>query len=47
MVYRNKKQSDTPLIGHLGMREFVSGQPCYRSIYERFCDREPSLREGS
>jgi len=27
--------SDTPLIDHLVMREFVSGPPSYRFIYER------------
>ena len=40
-------ESDTPLIDHLIMREFVSGPPSYRSIYERVRDRKPSLREGS
>jgi len=40
-------RSDTPLIDHLVMREFVSGPPSYRSIYERVRDRKPSLREGS
>jgi len=40
-------ESDTPLIDHLVMREFVSGPPSYHSIYERVRDRKPSLREGS
>jgi len=39
--------SDTPLIDHLVMREFVSGPPSYRFIYERVRDRKPSLRKGS
>jgi len=39
--------SDTPLIDHLVMREFVSGPPSYRFIYERVRDRKPSLRTGS
>ena len=39
--------SDTPLIGHLVMREFVSAPPSYRFIYERVGDRKPSLRKGS
>ena len=41
------KGSDTPLIDHLVMREFVSGPPSYRFIYERVRDRKPSLRKGS
>jgi len=40
-------ESNTPLIDHLVMREFVSGPPSYRSIYGRVRDRKPSLREGS
>ena len=40
-------ESDTPLIDHLVMREFVSGPPSYRFIYERVRDRKPSLRKGS
>ena len=39
--------SDTPLIDHLVLREFVSGPPSYRFIYERVRDRNPSLRKGS
>ena len=39
--------SDTPLIDHLVMREFVSGPPSYRFIYERVRDRKPSLGKGS
>ena len=39
--------SDAPLIDHLVMREFVSGPPSYRFIYERVRDRKPSLRKGS
>ena len=39
--------SDTPLIDHLVMREFVSGPPSYPFIYERVRDRKPSLRKGS
>jgi len=39
--------SDTPLIDHLVMREFVSGPPSYLFIYERVRDRKPSLRKGS
>ena len=39
--------SDTPLIDHVVMREFVSGPPSYRFIYERVRDRKPSLRKGS
>ena len=39
--------SDTPLIDHLVMREFVSGPPSYCFIYERVRDRKPSLRKGS
>jgi len=35
-------RSDTPLIDHLVMREFVSGPPSYRFIYERVRDRKPS-----
>jgi len=35
--------SDTPLIDHLVMREFVSGPPSYRFIYERVRDRKPVL----
>ena len=41
------RYSDTPLIDHLVMREFVSGPPSYRFIYERVRDRKPSLRKGS
>ena len=41
------KDSDTPLIDHLVMREFVSGPPSYRFIDERVRDRKPSLRKGS
>ena len=41
------KVRDTPIIDHLVMREFVSGPPSYRSIYERDRDRKPSLRKGS
>ena len=41
------ENSDTPLIDHLVMREFVSGPPNYCFIYERVRDRKPSLREGS
>jgi len=40
-------ESDTPLIDHLVMREFVSGPPSYRSIHKRVRYRKPSLREGS
>ena len=40
-------RSDTPLIDHLVMREFVSGPPSYRFIYERVRERKPSLRKGS
>jgi len=40
-------ESDTPLIDHLVMREFVSGPPSYRSINKRVRDRKPSLRESS
>jgi len=40
-------ESDTPLIDHLVKREFVSGLPSYRFIYERVRDRKPSLRKGS
>ena len=40
-------ESDTPLIDYLVMREFVSGPPSYRFIYERVRDRKPSLRKGS
>jgi len=29
------------------MREFVSGPPSYRFIYERVRDRKPNLRKGS
>ena len=29
------------------LREFVSGPPSYRFIYERVRDRKPSLRKGS
>jgi len=36
--------SDTPLIDHLVMREFVSGSPSYRSIHKRVRDREPSFK---
>ena len=39
--------SDTQLIDHLIMRDFVSGLSSFRSIYERDSDRNPSLREGS
>ena len=39
--------SDTPLIDHLVMREFVSGPPIYRSIQQRARDRKPSLKESS
>ena len=35
--------SDTPLIDHLVMREFVSGPPSYRSIYERVVTESPVL----
>ena len=41
------RESDTPLIDHLVMREFVSGPPSYRFIYEGVCERKPSLRTGS
>jgi len=34
--------SDTPLIDHSVMREFVSGPPSYRFIYERVRDRKSS-----
>ena len=40
-------ESDTPLIDHLVMREFVSGPPSYCFIYERVRDRKTSLRKGS
>jgi len=40
-------KSDTPLIDHLVMREFVSGPPSYRSIHRRVCDKTPSLRKSS
>ena len=46
-VYIYTYMSDTPLIDHLVMREFVSGPPSYRFIYERVRDRKPSLRKGS
>ena len=37
--------SDTPLIEHLILPEFVSGPLSYRSRHRRVCDRKPSLRE--
>jgi len=39
--------SDTPLIDHLVMREFVSGPPSYCSIHMNVCVRKPSLEESS
>ena len=42
-----KPISDTPLIDHLVMREFVNGPPSYRFIYEGVRERKPSLRTGS
>jgi len=44
---KQQNSSDTPLIDYLVMREFVSGPPSYRFIYERVRDRKPSLRKGS
>jgi len=38
-------ESDTPLIDHSVMREFVSGPPSYRSIHMRVRDRKPSVDE--
>jgi len=40
-------QSDTALIDHLVMREFVSGTRSCRSIHKRVRERKPSLRESS
>ena len=40
-------ESDTPLIDHFVMKEFVSRPPSYRFIYERVRERKPSLRKGS
>jgi len=40
-------ESDTPLIDHLVMREFVSGLPSYRSMQKTVRDRKPSLWESS
>ena len=39
-------ESDTPLIDHLVMREFVSGPPSYRFIYERVRDRKPRIHHA-
>jgi len=39
--------SDTQLIDHLVMREFVSRPPIYCSIHKRGCDRKTSFRESS
>jgi len=36
-------QSDTPLIDHLLMREFVSRPPSYRSIHKGVRDKKPTL----
>ena len=47
LLEKTSLYSDTPLIDHLVMREFVSGPPSYRFIYERVRDRKPSLRKDS
>jgi len=41
-------ESDTPLVDHLVLTEFVSGPPSYSSIHKRVGDRKPShdLRES-
>jgi len=41
-------ESDTPLVNHLVLTEFVSGPPSYSSIHKRVGDRKPShdLRES-
>ena len=46
-LYFSSTISDTPLIDHLVNREFVSGQPSYRSIHKKVGNRKPSLRESS
>ena len=46
-LYFSSTISDTPLIDHLVNREFVSGQPSYRSIHKKVRNRKPSLRESS
>ena len=47
MTQRWPIKSNTPLIDHLLMREFMSGLPSCRSIHKRVRDRKPSLRESS
>jgi len=42
------RESNTPLIDHVVMREFVNGgPPGYDSIHKRVRDRKLSLRESS
>jgi len=37
-------ESDTPLIDHLVMKEFVSGPPSYRAYTREFVTESPVLR---
>ena len=47
-MYTHKHcKSDTLLIDHLALREFVNGSPSYRCRHKKVRDRKPSPMESS